>query len=329
MAKKLVPKPFLRKSIEAFSTIANEVFNTMISDLMKTEVFEATREVTTVVTKVPEKPEDMIYQILDVYEKKMVRKGGHPLLVILGIIAGVLLFPYISSAISGFVELMRKHSWYFARPEIYSKEEATQLLWRGKIDEEEWRKTFALHGYSEARINNLIELTRRLPTVSDLISFCVREVFDPERRKILLTIPTPQEFKDYMAMQGYDEFWSDSYWAAHWVLPPVTHLNAFLWRVKAGDISREDFNEDIWKMYMRYHDYEPIMIPLYEKIIFRPYTRVDTRRMYADGVLTREEVKKEYLRLGYDEEHAENLMLWTIAFEESRKKQLMNYTNYS
>ena len=190
---------------------------------------------------------------------------------------------------------------------------------RKEIDEEKWVESLLRLGYSKETIELRKKLIWRIPPLGDIITMAVREVFEPDRRKELLSIPPAEDYLKYAEMRGLDRYWAENYWAAHWRLPPVGHLNEFLYRVNAGDIPRDQFNEEVWKRYIRYHDYEPKMIPLYEKIIYRPYTRVDTRRMYADGVLTKEEVMKEYLRLGYDEEHARNLTLWTIAYEETRK----------
>jgi hypothetical protein len=50
--------------------------------------------------------------------------------------------------------------------------------------------------------------------------------------------------------------------------------------------------------------------------IYNPYTRVDVRRMYGQGILTREQVKRSYMDGGYDDEHAENLTAWTINYED-------------
>ena len=183
-----------------------------------------------------------------------------------------------------------------------TKEEATEMLWREKITELEFRDVLRKHGVKERYIEPYFDLTKMIPPASDLITMCVREVFDPERRKALLIIPTPKEFKIYMKKKGFDEFWSDSYWAMHWVLPPVEHLNEMFHR---GVI---DF--ETWKRYMILHDYMPEAVPWYEKIIYVPFTRVDVRRMYEEGVLTYDDVVKAYKDLGYDDEKAKKLAMW-------------------
>jgi DNA-binding Lrp family transcriptional regulator len=56
-------------------------------------------------------------------------------------------------------------------------------------------------------------------------------------------------------------------------------------------------------------------------ISYSPYTRVDVRRLYVDGIITREDVKKNYLEIGYDEKHAENLTVWTCKGLTDTKKE--------
>jgi len=106
------------------------------------------------------------------------------------------------------------------------------------------------------------QLTPLVPPLSDIIRFTIREVYVPERRKELLAIPPPEEAYKFGAKHGLPRHHVDDYWAAHWELPPVTHLNEMLYR---GLIDL-----DTWMRYMRYHDYEPGMIEPYKGIIYRP-----------------------------------------------------------
>jgi len=154
-----------------------------------------------------------------------------------------------------------------------------------------------------------------IPPLTDVLRFTVREVYDPERRRELLAIPTPEEAYVYGAKHGLSKRHVDDYWAAHWELPPVTHLNDMLYR---GLI-----DIDTYKRYIRYHDYDPTMIDKYTGIIYRPYTRVDIRRMWDLAVVTDEEVLENYRWLGYDEEHAKRMLLWTKAFVVARDVRAM------
>jgi len=145
-----------------------------------------------------------------------------------------------------------------------------------------------------------------LPGANDIVRFALREVFDDDQREILLSNKPGGKYSDTMKELGFTEYWSDSYWAAHWVLPSVSQLNEMLYR---GKIEIED-----WEKYVRYNDYLPAMIPKLKEIIFKPYTRVDVRRMYDVGVLSDEELLQSYKDQGYDDIHAENMALWTRVY---------------
>jgi len=131
----------------------------------------------------------------------------------------------------------------------------------------------------------------RIPDAGDLIRFQLREVYDPVRREELLQGEPRPTFNTYMEQNGYSEYHSDSFWAAHWVLPSVTQLNEMLFR---GVI-----DSDTWRRFVQYNDYDPSSIPRLEQIIYRPFTRVDARRMASLGVLSRQELLQSYADNGY------------------------------
>lgn len=146
----------------------------------------------------------------------------------------------------------------------------------------------------------------QIPGSSDLIRMELREVFRPEFRPELLEPPTSGDFKSAMRKQGFNDYWSDSYWAAHWVLPSLSELDEMLHR---GVINTLD-----WETMVRRNDYLPAWIPNRQKIIYNPYTRVDSRRMWDLAILSEDELLKNYRDLGYDELHAEKMVLWTKVY---------------
>jgi hypothetical protein len=177
--------------------------------------------------------------------------------------------------------------------------------------------TFGLDAYSRAVIAPAVgasviphltygfneQFQAKIPPIQDVIRFTVREVYDPARRRELLSVPTPSEAYKFARKHGYSSDVMDDYWAAHWVLPSIGELNTMLHRA-AIDRAK-------WKRYVQLNDYEPTMIEPYEKIIYSPYTRVDIRRMFDMKILTREQVKRSYMDIGYDDEHAEALTKFT------------------
>ena len=133
--------------------------------------------------------------------------------------------------------------------------------------------------------------TAQLPPVTDIIRFQLREVFLEGRREELVGDEERPVFDQAMKEWGFDKFWADSYWGAHWQLPSITQLNEMLFR---GVISRET-----WGNYVRFNDFVPAQIDNLARISYSPFTRVDSRRMYRLGVLTDQELLQSYADVGY------------------------------
>jgi len=146
----------------------------------------------------------------------------------------------------------------------------------------------------------------QIPPINDVIRFTVREVYDPERRQELLSVPTPKEAYPFARKWGFSDSVMDDYWAAHWILPSIQELNTMIHR-RVIDLPK-------WKRYVTLADFEPTMIDNYNKIIYNPYARVDARRMRDMNVLDDAALTNAYKDIGYDEEHANNLTVWTKVF---------------
>jgi len=146
----------------------------------------------------------------------------------------------------------------------------------------------------------------RIAGTGDLVRFALREVWDPTRRPELLAEDAPLDYYLYMLEQGYTQERAADWWASHWVLPSVGQLNEMLHRRVITDVE--------WDRFVKYNDFDPTVRPWLKEISYSPYTRVDIRRMYDLGLVTRQEVKDNYLDLGYDEEHAEKMTVWTLAY---------------
>lgn len=145
-----------------------------------------------------------------------------------------------------------------------------------------------------------------VPDAPDLIRFALREVFiEDERKRLLINMPEKPYF-EYMAKQGYSTYWAENYWAAHWVRPTITQLTQMFYR---GIIDRE-----VWVREVRINDYVPYAIDWLEKIVHPPYTRVDLRRMWDMRTIDEPTMLREYKWLGYDDEHAAGMVLWTKVY---------------
>jgi len=133
--------------------------------------------------------------------------------------------------------------------------------------------------------------TAQLPPVTDIIRFQLREVFLDGRRDELVGDEDRPVYDQAMKEWGFDKFWADSYWGAHWQLPSISQLNEMLFR---GVINR-----GTWEEYVRFNDFVPAQIDNLARISYSAFTRVDSRRMYRLGVLTDQELLQSYADVGY------------------------------
>jgi len=174
-------------------------------------------------------------------------------------------------------------------------------------------------GYNEEHEEVLTDLYKYYPNAPDFVRFGVREVFKPEIvRKYGYDNDFPQEIIPHMAKAGLTEDVMQWFWRAHWELPSFYNIRD----ARHRDLIT-DKEVDEWLMV---NDYAPYWREILKGIIFTPYTRVDIRRMYDMDVVDRDEVKRTYKDLGYDELHAENLTRFTVLNSDKTKDVLSTYT---
>lgn len=150
-------------------------------------------------------------------------------------------------------------------------------------------------------------LAERIPPVADIITMAVREAFTPSvAARFGQYEDFPKDFAKFAAQQGLSEDWSKRYWAAHWGLPSPQQGFEMLHR---GVITEDDLN-----LLMKAQDIMPFWRDKMSAIAYRNLTRVDVRRMFEYGVLTREGVFKNYRDQGYNDENAENMTAFTVAY---------------
>ena len=168
---------------------------------------------------------------------------------------------------------------------------------RGSIDEKTHDNLLHSWGYSDDSISLLRALYHLIPSPTDLIRMGVREAFTPEiAEKFGQYEDFPQAFGDWAAKVGIDLDWAKRYWAAHWDLPSATMGFEMLHR---GVIDDNELT-----LLLRALDVMPYWREKIIAISYNPLTRVDIRRMYQNGVLNEDQVKRAYLDIGYDDEKA-------------------------
>lgn len=174
------------------------------------------------------------------------------------------------------------------------------MHYRDLIDDAEYDDLLKRLGYTGPVIDRLKTLAFFIPPVQDLISMAVKEVFTPEIAEVFGQFKEfPEEFEKFARQQGVSEFWAQNYWAQHWALPSVQMGFEMLHR---GVITQPELEKLLKAL-----DVMPGWRENLIKISFRPFTRVDIRRMHRVDVLDDGEVLAAYKDLGYDQEKAQKL----------------------
>jgi hypothetical protein len=162
-------------------------------------------------------------------------------------------------------------------------------------------------GYTTRDINWYTLASAAYPSIQDVITFAVREVFTTEQAERLgLYEDIPQQYISEANKAGMDADYARMYWAAHWNLPSVMQFFEMFHRLRDKGKSTY-FGMDDLKAALKAADYSPTFRDRLIEIAYQPYTRVDVGRMYRYGVLSMSQMIEAYRDLGYDTEHAENL----------------------
>jgi predicted nucleic acid-binding Zn-ribbon protein len=179
---------------------------------------------------------------------------------------------------------------------------------RGEISFDDARRELQLQGWTADDVNTIQALTAQLPGAGDLIGMSVRGAFNPDEiTEFELGAEFPAEFAEWMQRQGFSDEWSRRFWYSHWVLPP---LSAGYEMFHRGIISSEQLD-----LLLKTQDISPFWRDKLRELSYAPLTRVDVRRMYGMGVLTRDDVVRSYLDLGYSPQNAERMTEFTIRYE--------------
>lgn len=185
------------------------------------------------------------------------------------------------------------------RPQL-AVSDLNNAVFRHIITEDHYRSVLQRHGYQDSDIETIRSLAYVLPSYSDLITMAVREVFSNDIAEHFgLFGDLPADFVTEAAKQGLSEEWAKRYWGAHWKLPSFQQ--------GADMFHRGLIDEETLNMLVRALDVSPIWREPLKGTTYNLITRVDLRRIYALGLITREEVVERFRWEGYSESDAELL----------------------
>ena len=231
--------------------------------------------------------------------------GSIGMTIILAVMLGGLVGPLVTE---GFGNWIGQYGAKTSRPTLYDPQTMQSGYLRGFIEKEDVEDHLQRAGYTDKMIENFMALWSQIAPIQDVIRFVVKEVYNPERRKELLSIKPPPDAYKRAELLGMNSELVDDYWAGHWVLPSIGQLNEMLHR---GTITPE-----IWNRFVQYNDYDPTMTDNLQKIIYSPLTRVDIRRIYDLRVIDEAQLLQGYKDVGYDEEKATTMTTWTKVYTE-------------
>lgn len=186
---------------------------------------------------------------------------------------------------------------------------------RGFIDE-----SFVEQGLKESRLKNkyndfIKQLRFKIPPISDLIRFMVREAFDDNiSQKFSYDNDYPSQIDSFVEQNGLSRDWAKRYWRAHWQLPSPSQAYDMLHR---NLITIDDLAS-----LLKTADYPRFWREKLIQLSTELYTRVDVRRMFRIGVLDESGVLKSYKELGYNDERASKLTEFTVKDVRLEQKDL-------
>ncbi len=205
---------------------------------------------------------------------------------------------------------------------ILTPAELINANFRGIIDDGRYTQEMGRLGFGPDSADDFKEVSRFVAGPTDLVRFAVREVFTPEIvAELGLADEFPSEFVEAVATWGMSEETAEDFWKSHWILPSIQQGFAMLHRrVEKPDGSTFEL-EDMNRL-LRIQDVMPFFRDMLVQIAFRPFTRVDVRRMHKMGVLDVTEVKSAYMDIGFDDEKATAMTEFTVQFNTEGDRDL-------
>jgi hypothetical protein len=182
--------------------------------------------------------------------------------------------------------------YWAAHWNLPSYTEATEMLHRGFLTRSQYDDLLRAQDYAPTWRGKLRDIAARIPPLSDMIRFAVREVYDPAKRAALgLDAEFPAAFADQAKLHGMSEEHAREYWAAHWHLPSATQGFQML--------HREQIDLDELDGLLKALDYPTLWRDRLRNIAYHVPGRIDLRRMLQEGLITPAEARTGYQHLGY------------------------------
>jgi len=256
--------------------------------------------------------------------------GEFGLNAVVGFMLGHFLSPIISTTLAPVWEKMGQQVWQSLPYHLIDPGRLVDLTFRDAPNTAKYDEQLSMHGFNEENVAALKTQFKFIPTPRDIILWAVREAFYEDYvAEYGLDDEMPTDaFKKYGALSGLEMDYAKYFWRSHWELPSLTMGYRMLHRSvpekmspnseKVTSYGGKDYytvvgSKDLDKLFMA-TDIMPWWRDKLKAISYHPITRVDLRRMWDLRVVTREQLYKGYRDLGYNDENAELMTLWTIVY---------------
>jgi len=137
------------------------------------------------------------------------------------------------------------------------------------------------------------QLIPSIPNVSDLIRFAVREAY-PDATTFTEHYA---KMSEWMAKQGFSQYFADAAWTAHWIIPTVSQANEMLHR---GDIDEDEHTA----LYIL-NDIRPEDIDKLRALTWKFPGRIESRWMFRWGEYDVTDLRDALVRDGLNPDYAE------------------------
>lgn len=257
--------------------------------------------------------------------RSIAASGEFGLNAVISFLLGVTLYPAINTAGEPAWELTRQTTYKALPVRLLPEATILRMYYKGIMTREQIDDMLAKIGYNATNIQGLVDDFKYIPTISDTITWAVREAFYDDYAKEFGTDEEyPAEKMTYYGLKwGILPEELKYFWRAHWFLPSIGQGYEMLHRkvITDGDLDNLFKAADIlpwWRDKLKATSYVPV-------------GRVDVRRFIRYGIITtKEESTIRYEAMGYNHEDAGLMTDFSWAMElEDRKNltysQIMHY----
>lgn len=193
------------------------------------------------------------------------------------------------------------------------------LYLRGKLTAKELDDRVRELGMTKGtEVDDLKELLKVIPPPTDLVRFMVRDADD---NALAARIGMDDDFqakfgkqiKEWAEASGVSEEYMAKVWRAHWSIPSPGQLYEMLHRkVKVGTGNPQEITIADVEAALKQQDILPYWVNGLLEVSYNPLTRIDAKRAYQIGTLSRDALKRSYTDLGYNDANAEVLVEFNV-----------------